>query len=73
MADPEFAEWLGDRGNRRQIPHRMEAVGYVAVLNDTTEDGRWKVGKKNVRIYASRQLSISDRLAAARKLAQASR
>ena len=40
----DFAAWLEDRKNRRQIPHRMEAVGYVAVRNDGAKDGLWKVG-----------------------------
>jgi hypothetical protein len=29
-----FAEWLRDRRNSRQIPHRLEAAGYVRVRND---------------------------------------
>jgi hypothetical protein len=29
--DTEFSAWLKDRKSSRQIPHRLEAVGYVAV------------------------------------------
>ena len=25
----EFGRWLGERGNRRRIPHRLETCGYV--------------------------------------------
>src|SRR5262249_28851578 len=32
-ATGDFAEWLGDRKNRRIIPHRFEACGYVPVRN----------------------------------------
>ena len=34
----DFGEWLIDRKNRRQIPHRLEACGYVQVRNNTAED-----------------------------------
>jgi hypothetical protein len=65
----DFAAWLEDRKNRRQIPHRMEAVGYVAVRNDTAKDGLWSVGGVRMAIYARQKLSLRDQFAAAKLVA----
>ena len=51
----------------------METAGYVAIRNDAVTDGRWKVGRKNTRIYARRDLSVCDRMKAARDLSEGSR
>jgi hypothetical protein len=65
-ADAGLCIWLRDRKNSRQIPHRMETVGYVAVRNPADKsDGRWKVGSKRQVIYARAELSTADRLRAA--------
>lgn len=65
-ANDSFREWLKDRRNSRLIPHRMEAVGYVAVRNDADRtDGRWKVRGKRQVIYARRELPARDRIVAA--------
>jgi hypothetical protein len=72
-SDGGFAEWIRDRRNSRQIPHRMEAAGYAPVRNDSQTDGRWKVGGKNQVIYARTELTVRDRIAAARRLAEAAR
>jgi hypothetical protein len=63
-ATPEFAEFLRDRRNARRIPHRLEACGYIAVRNDASKDGRWKVSGRNQTIYANAALSLRDRVAA---------
>jgi hypothetical protein len=65
----DFHEYLADRKNRRVIPHRMEACGYVAVRNNDAKDGRWKVNGKSVMIYARAGLSVQERQAAARRRA----
>ena len=52
MATGAFQEWLQDRRYRRQIPHRLEAAGYVPVRNPTADDGLWKVRGKRQVIYA---------------------
>jgi len=70
VADTGFAAWLGERKNRRQIPHRMHEVDYAPVRNDAAKDGRWKVEGKRQVLYAKRDLSIRDRLAAARRLVE---
>jgi hypothetical protein len=64
-APNEFRDWLRDRRNRRQIPHRLESVGYVPVRNAGAKDGYWKVDGKRVAIYARSTLSLRDRIAAA--------
>jgi hypothetical protein len=72
-ASESFRDWLTDRRNSRQIPHRLEAAGYVAVRNDGQTDGRWKVEGKNQVIYAKRILSVRDRIIAATNLCRGSR
>jgi hypothetical protein len=63
-----FAHWLGDRKNRRQIPHRFEQCGYSPVRNKDADDGLWKVGGKRQVIYALAGWSFHDRLAAAEQV-----
>ena len=67
-ATDDFYEWIKDRKNRRAIPYRLERCGYVAVRNDTREDGLWIINKVRQVIYAKKTMSIRDRLEAARKL-----
>lgn len=73
VAGGAFAEWLKDRRNARQIPHRMEAVEYVAVRNDAATDGKWKIRGKRQVVYAKRSLSVRDRMDAAARLGRDSR
>jgi hypothetical protein len=63
-----FAVYLRDRKNSRKIPHRLDTAGYVAVANDSATDGLWKVFGKRQVIYAKKDLSVRDRIAAAREL-----
>lgn len=60
-----FAEYLKDRRNSRKVPHRLEAVGYTAVHNADAKDGLWKVYGKRQAIYAKKDLTTRDRIAAA--------
>jgi len=64
----EFADWLTDRRNRRQIPHRLESAGYEPVRNPAAKDGYFVVNGKRQSVYAKATLSIRDRHAAAKKL-----
>jgi hypothetical protein len=66
-----FAEWLRDRRNRRQIPHRLESAGYEPVRNSSAQDGLWKIGSRRQSVYARRELPLRDRIAAATTLANA--
>jgi hypothetical protein len=68
-----FGDWLRDRKNSRQIPHRMESVGYVSVRNDGAEDGRWKVAGRRQTVYARRELSLRDQIAAVQRLVEGMR
>jgi hypothetical protein len=65
----DFYEWITDRKNRRQVPHRMEKCGYVPVRNDAAEDGLWKIEGKRQAVYARKNLSHMLQIRAARKLA----
>jgi hypothetical protein len=67
-ASEEFSEWLNDRKNSRQIPHRLEQCGYVAVRNEAADDGRWKLSGKRQTVYAKKALSIKERVIAVGKL-----
>jgi Family of unknown function (DUF5906) len=68
VASAEFGVWLGDRKNRRAIPHRMEQVGYVPIRNGTAKDGLWKIGNRRQAVYARVELSLRDQHAAATSL-----
>lgn len=61
----DFGDWLRDRKNRRAIPHRLSPCGYSPVRNPMAKDGLWKIGSERQVVYAKKQLSESDRLAAA--------
>jgi hypothetical protein len=61
----DFADWLQDRRNRRQLPHRLESIGYEPVRNDCAKDGLFKIGGKRQVVYAKATLSVRDRLVAA--------
>jgi Family of unknown function (DUF5906) len=65
-----FYEWIVERKNRRVMPHRFESCGYVPVRNDAARDGLWKIKGERQVVYARADLSISDRLAAAKRLTQ---
>jgi Family of unknown function (DUF5906) len=67
-AGEQFAEWLQEPRNRRQMPHRLGDVGYVPVRNDAAVDGLWKVFGKRQAIYGRKELSARDRIAAANAL-----
>jgi hypothetical protein len=67
-ATGDFGIWINDRKNRRQIAHRFESCGYVAVHNDSAKDGLWVINHERQVIYAKASLSVRDQLAAASKL-----
>ncbi len=72
-ADESFRDWLQEHRNRRQIPHRLEAVGYTPVRNVAAKDGLWKVSGKRMAIYALRDKSVRDQIAAAAALCRGDR
>jgi hypothetical protein len=72
VANAELSLWLRDRKNRRVIPHRLERCGYIFVRNDAAKDGLWKLQGARQVIYARTDLSLRDRLIAAKQLAELS-
>ncbi len=68
QAGGDFGSWLRDRKNFRQIPHRMETVDYLPVRNPGANDGQWKIAGKRQTVYARRDLTVRDRIAAAMTL-----
>jgi hypothetical protein len=68
-----LGEWLRDRRNARQVPHRLETAGYVPVRNDAAKDGLYKVAGKRQVVYAHAKLTLRDQIAAANRLVEAIR
>jgi hypothetical protein len=66
-ASGAFLEWISDRKNRRAIPHRLEACGYVPVRNPDATDGKWKMQGRRRVLYAKKALSEGARLDAVRE------
>jgi hypothetical protein len=64
-ADSTFYEWLSDRKNRRQIPHRFEQCKYSPVRNPHADDGLWRIGDRRQAVYVKASLSVADRIRAA--------
>ncbi len=65
----DFSTWLTERKNSRQIPHRLEKCGYVAVRSQTAADGMWVVEGRRRVVYAKASLPMPARYDAARLLA----
>jgi hypothetical protein len=70
-ATGDFLLWLGERRNYRQIPHRLETVGYAPVRNEGAKDGLWKIEGKRQAIYARAELSRDEQHAVALALVNA--
>lgn len=66
-----FRTWITERKNSRQIPHRMQDAGYIAIRNDGAKDGQWVISGKRQTVYARRDLPIRDQIAAAAALCRA--
>jgi hypothetical protein len=69
----QFADWLEERRNRRQIPHRMETAGYTPVRNPSCKDQMWVKDGRRQTIYARANLSPRDQIDAAQKLCRRNR
>jgi hypothetical protein len=67
----DFASWLRERRQRRRIPNRLEACGYMSVKNPTANDGHFVVAGRRQVIYARRDLSPNERNEAAEQLVKA--
>lgn len=60
-ADDSMKAWIDDRKNRRSLPHRFAACGYVPVRNPDRKEGNWIVLNKRQVIYAKATLTIRAR------------
>jgi hypothetical protein len=67
-ASPALEAWLRDPKNRRQIPKRLERVGYMRVQNPDTDSRLWKINGRRQAVYGLRTLSERSRIEAAREL-----
>jgi hypothetical protein len=71
VAEPDTAIWLRDRKSRRQIPYHLENCGYTPVRNDAAKsDGRWKINGKRQAVYGKNELSLAERITAAKALTE---
>jgi hypothetical protein len=61
----ELAAWLGDRRNRRAVPHRLDEMGYSATRSSWSKDGFWVIDGKRVIVYTDNKLKAAARLNAA--------
>lgn len=66
--DAQAADWIKDHKNRRIIPHRLEESGYVPVRNPAADDGLWKINGKRQAVYAQKDMTPRDQLAAAMEM-----
>ena len=58
LRQESFAEWLLDRRNRRQIPHRLEGAGYEPVRNGAAKDGLWVINGRRQVVYARSESTL---------------
>jgi hypothetical protein len=65
-ATPEFSDWLLDRKNNRQIPHRLASCDYTRLRNPESTQGLFSFhdGRRRA-IYRRRDVVIRDALALA--------
>jgi hypothetical protein len=66
---PDLHEWLADRKNRRTLPHRLAACGYLAIPNSTQSE-LWRINDKRQAVYGRCDLTPDQRYAAAEALKQ---
>lgn len=59
-------DFLIDRRNARQVPHRFEQAGYIRVVNMEAKDGAWKIGDKRKTVYGRKDLTHSQHVEAIR-------
>jgi hypothetical protein len=71
VATGNAMDWLMERKNRRVIPHRLEDCDYVSAQNPDNKRGLWIMKGERQVIYTKANLSLADRIRAARELVRA--
>lgn len=71
MGFASLAVEMGDRRHRRSLPHKFERADYVVCHNIDATDGLFKISGKRQAVYARRDLSFREQIAAARGCGQA--
>jgi hypothetical protein len=62
-------EWLGKRDAARQIPHKLQRLGYARLANrDAGMDRRWKMGGNRVTVFARTDIKPGEAYQAAAAL-----
>lgn len=67
-ASDSLAAWIRETKNRRQVPKRLEKVGYIRVQNPDAEDHLWKINGRRQAVYGLQSVSERERIDAARNL-----
>jgi hypothetical protein len=68
VLNASLAEWLKDRKNRPKIPHQLDRCGYEPFRNPDVKDGEWKIGDTRHVIYVRQELTVRERMDAAKEL-----
>ena len=64
----KLQDWLNDSRNRRVIPKHMKTAGYETVHSPDSANGLWRINGIKQVIYAREELSVVQRIDAARAL-----
>ncbi|MGO9845264.1 MAG: hypothetical protein ACLPKT_01280 [Methylocella sp.] len=62
-------EFLSNRGNKRQFPHRLEKIRYTSHQNKTNSDGLWSIDGVRQVVYVRQELTPEQRQTAALAIA----
>jgi hypothetical protein len=61
--DFNLATSLQEKRNARKIPQILDRIGYEALRNPNSKDGRWRLGgQQKETLYADRSLPLADRI-----------
>lgn len=65
----ELRQYLKDTAKRKGIARRLQTCGWTRIANpDDKHDGNWIIGNSRVAVYAKKNMSDRERLAAAQRL-----
>ncbi|WP_457298652.1 primase-helicase family protein [Phyllobacterium sp. P5_D12] len=67
-ASEHLAAWIRDPKNRRQVPKKLEKLGYIRVEHPDNQSRLWKINGRRQAVYGLRGVSERTRLDAANEL-----